>query len=103
MKLYVLSQRGDLKSGVAVGEGEGVGGLDELAAAEEEVAVGEFGVVLEATLLQEEVGGGRRELSGGCFRPLLDGVGEAVVHLEAEDTAVSGVAALKKKKKEGQE
>lgn len=89
MRLYVLSQRGDLKSGVAVGEGEGVGGLDELAAAEEAVAVGEFGVVLEATLFREEVGGGRRELSGD-LRPLLDGVGVAVVHLEAEDAAVAG-------------
>lgn len=49
----ILSQRPDLKRGVAIGESERAGvALDELAAAEEAIAVGQFGVVLEASFLR---------------------------------------------------
>lgn len=79
------SQGGDPDGGVSIGESErGVPDFGELPAAEEAVAVGQVGVVLEAALLRE-VGGG-----GG---PPLDGVGEAVVHLEAEDAAMAAAAA----------
>ena len=97
--LYVLSQGGDLNGGVSVGEGEGAGVVgvgEELAAAEEAVAVGQLGVVLVASLL-------RRGFSGGGFRPLLDRVGESVVHLEAEDAVLLAAGAEREGERDDQE
>lgn len=53
----------DAEGGVAVGESEGAFGIGELAAVEEAITVGEFGVVLDGALLRPVVC--RREHSGG--------------------------------------
>lgn len=86
------SQGADPKGGVPIGEGERrVSDSRELPAAKELVSVGQVSVVLEAPLLRQVVagGGGGQAFSVG---PVLDGVGEAVVHLEAEDAAMAMAA-----------
>lgn len=77
------SEGADTEGRVAVGESERLGGFKELAATEEAIAVGELNVVLNAALLKR-----RREVCSGSFRPPLNWIGEAVVHLEAEDATV---------------
>ena len=64
---------------------------------EEAIAVGEVGVVLYGALFRC-----RREHSGGVG-PFLDGVGEAVVHLEGEDAACVAGAQREQDEKEEEE
>lgn len=80
----VQSEGADAEGGVAVGEGEAGVDLGELAAAEEAVAVGELGVVLDGALLRR---GG--DSGGGGVGPLPDGLGVAVVHRKSVDVAVA--------------
>lgn len=80
----VQSEGADAEGGVSVGEGEAVVDLGELAAAEEAVAVGEFGVVLDGALLRR---GG--DSGGGGVGPLPDRLRVAVVHREGVDVAVA--------------
>lgn len=99
-KRNVQSQGADFESGVAARESQRSGAaapLCEVAATEEAIAVGQFSVVLEASLRREIFG--RREFSGGGG-PLLHGVGEAVVHLEAEDAAVAAPEAQDREKED---
>ena len=63
----------------------------------EAIAVGEVGVVLDGALFRC-----RREHSGGVG-PFLDGVGEAVVHLEGEDAACIAGAQGEEDEKEEEE
>lgn len=97
------SEGANAEGGVAVDEREGCVGIGELAAAEEVVeeeeaiAVGEVGVVLDGALFRC-----RREHSGGVG-PFLDGVGEAVVHLEGEDAACIAGAQREEDEKEEEE
>lgn len=79
------SQRADPEGGVSIRKGKWRVELVQLAAAEEAIAVGELGVVLDSSLLRPTISRGRSELTSGGLGPLLDRIGEAVVHLEAED------------------
>lgn len=77
------SKGADAEGGVAIGKSEAGVDLREFAAAEESVAVGQLGVVLDGALL------GRRRDSGGGVGPLPDGLGVAVVHREGVDVVVA--------------
>lgn len=98
--MNVQSEGADAEGGVAVGEGESGVDLGELAAAEEAVAVGELGVVLERSLLRPPLRRGRS--SGGGGGPLPDGLGEAVVHREREHGGAMAAEAALPKKEEGE-
>lgn len=76
------SQRADPVSGIPIGESERSLEVGEFPAAEEPIAVGQFGVVLESTF-----SGQMGKFSGG-IGPVLDRFGVPVVHLEGKDAAI---------------
>lgn len=80
------SERADAEGGVAVGESESGIDLGEFATAEEAVAVGELGVVLDGAFFRR-VG----DSGGGVMGPLPYRVGVAVVHRERVHVALATV------------